>query len=400
MKGLMRGEPHPRPSRFNQWAKPESHHVEELPRESPAELRRTLLVLDSLAGKLKAEAKTLNSTTERVEAPQPVTTSDRSSNPLRPETFDEVIGQDAAVSMMRRIVSACIRRNQPLDHTLLVGSAGTGKSTFSHVIAHELDVDVFEVEAPVSRDTLLELREAMQDRDILRIEEIHQQAIMERRGKSSGTQPEVLYAIMEDRVMPSGSGLLPFPAITIIGTTTDEGMLPDPFLARFPIRPLLEPYTTKDLALVAVWNAFKLGVELEPEAAAIFAKASRGVPRQINNYVKNATMLVENKTVTAEVAHEVLHGLNGVTEDGLTVDMQRMLTFLLTKGKHQTPKGPVYRASVNTIATGIGKSRDSKAISMRVEPYLIECGYVQIGQGRILTDAGITRAKGLIAEAS
>lgn len=357
------------------------------PALSVAQMQRDLATIDYSQVKTGADP-------DRV-PPKPITTDDRSKNPLRPETFVEVIGQDAAVSMMQRVVAACERRKQPLDHTLLVGSAGTGKSTFSHVIAHELGAQVYEVEAPVDRDTLLELREVMNDRDILRIEEIHQQAIMERRGKSAATQPEVLYAIMEDRVMPSGAGLLDFPAITIIGTTTDEGLLPDPFLARFPIRPRLEPYDTAALTRMARWNGDKLGVVVVPTAAEMFAAASRGTPRQVNNYVKNAAMLAED-VVDADVAREVLHDLNGVTADGLTSDMQKMLIFLYTKGKHVTSKGTSYRASVNTIATAIGKSRDSKAISLRVEPYLIEQGYIQIGQGRILTEAGIERAKELI----
>lgn len=297
--------------------------------------------------------------------------------------------------MMQRVVEACKRRDQPLDHVLLVAAAGTGKSTFSHVIAHEMGVDVYEVEAPVDRDTLLELRKTMRDRDILRIEEIHQQAIMERRGKSAATQPEVLYSIMEDRVMPSGAGLLDFPEITIIGTTTDEGMLPEPFLARFPLRPRLEPYDHAALVKMAEWNGEKLKTVVTPTAAEMFACASRGVPRQINNYVKNAVMLTDD-VVDPEIAREVLADLNGVTPDGLSPDMQKMLTFLYTKGKHVTAAGDVYRASINTIATAIGKSRDSKAIALRVEPYLIEQGLIQIGQGRILTDAGIERAKELL----
>lgn len=327
--------------------------------------------------------------------PAPVSTGDRSKNELRPETFDEVIGQDNAVATMRRYVEASQRRDEPLDHTLLVGRGGTGKSTFSHVIAHELDVDVYEVEAPVDRDTLLQLRLVMNDRDILRIEEIHQQAIMERRAKSASTQPEVLYAIMEDRVVTAGAGLLDFPAITIIGTTTDEGLLPDSFLDRFPVRPHLEPYEADALAKMARWNGDKLGVVVTPQAAEIFASASRGTPRIINNYVKNAAMLSES-VIEPDDAREVLH-LNGVTEDGLTSDMQAMLTFLFTKCRHENSKGDVlYRASVNTIATAIGKSRDSKGISLRVEPFLIERGFIQIGQGRVLTDAGIERAKELV----
>lgn len=347
---------------------------------------------------IRAQRDALDQTTVATpnSAPTPVQAEDGSKNVLRPETFDEVIGQDAAVAMMRRVVEACKRREQALDHTLLVGAAGTGKSTFSSVIAHEMGVDIFEVEAPVSSDTLLELRTAMQDRDILRIEEIHQQAIMERRGKSSATQPEVLYSIMEDRVMTSGSGVLTFPEITIIGTTTDEGMLPDPFLARFPLRPLLEPYDQDGLTKMARWNGDKLGLVVTPSAAAMFAKASRGVPRQVNNYCKNAAMLIEDKIVTPEIAHEVLHGLNGVEDDGLTRDMQKLLLFLYQKCKHEGPKGVTYHASVGTIATGIGKSRDYRSVTLRIEPFLLEQGYVQIGQGRILTDAGIKRAKELV----
>jgi len=333
-----------------------------------------------------------------IDAPRAVSTDERSKNVLRPETFAEVIGQEKAVAMMTRVVETCKRRHRSLDHVLLVGSAGTGKSTFSHVIAHELDAEVFEVEAPVSRDTLLELRQVMRDGDILRIEEIHQQGVMERRGISGSTQPEVLYAIMEDRVMPAGNGLLDFPDITIIGTTTDEGLLPDPFLARFPLRPRLEPYDEAALAGMARWNGDKLGLVVVPTAAELFAGAARGVPRQVNNYVKNAGMLCDD-VVDADTAREVLHELNGVTDDGLTLDMQNMLIFLYTKSRRETQSGGVsYRASVNTIATGIGKSRDSKAIALRVEPYLIEKGYVQIGQGRVLTDAGIQRAKELCDE--
>jgi holliday junction DNA helicase RuvB len=355
---------------------------------STDELRARIAELDATAPPTPAAS-------DYTAPPEPASTSDRSKNPLRPETFAEIIGQDDAVRMMQRVVETCKERKQRLDHVLNVGPAGTGKSTFSHVIAHELGVDVYEVEAPVSRDTLLELRTVMRDRDILRIEEIHQQAIMERRGKGAGTQPEVLYAIMEDGVMPAGSGLVEFPEITIIGTTTDEGLLPDPFLARFPLRPRLEPYDAEALARMARWNGDKLGLVVTPTAADLFAGAARGTPRIVNNYVKNAQMLAED-VIDLDVAREVLFDLNGVTEDGLTVDMQRMLIFLYTRGKHTNAKGDVtYRASVNTIATAIGKSRDSKAIALRVEPFLIEKGFIQIGQGRILTEAGIERAKEL-----
>lgn len=334
-------------------------------------------------------------------APAPVNTADRTSNPLRPSSFAEMIGQEKAVGMMERVVAAAQRQSQPLDHVLLVGPSGTGKSTFSHVIAAEMGVDVYEVEAPVSHETLLQLREVMSDGDLLRIEEIHQQAIMERRGRGAATQPEVMYAVMEDRTLTSGSGVLPFPAITIVGTTTDEGMLPDPFLNRFPLRPRLAAYEIGDIAVMAVWNAERLGLRITVEAASRLAGAARGVPRQINNYLKNAASLVgADGVVSLTVADEVLFDLNGVTADGLTADMQAMLTFLYTRAKRTQASGEVrYQASVNTIATGIGKSRDNKAIALRVEPWLIERGFVQVGHGgRTLTDEGVQRARELIGE--
>jgi len=340
-------------------------------------------------------------TSPQTPRPAPVSTDDRSKNPLRPTNFDEVIGQYRAVAMMKRVVRAALARQEPLDHVLLVGASGTGKSTFSHVIAAEMGVDVYEVEAPISHETLLELREVMQDRDLLRIEEVHQQGIMQRRGRSTATQPEVLYAVMEDRTLTTGNGVVDFPAITIIGTTTDEGMLPDPFLNRFPLRPRLESYSAEDIGVMAIWNAEKLGLQITMPAAVRLANASRGVPRQMNNYIRNAASLLGGGTIIdMEIANEVLYDLNGVSGDGLTPDMQGMLTFLYTRARREMQSGEVrYQASVNTIATAIGKSRDSKAVSLRVEPYLIERGFIQVGSGgRTLTDEGVTRARELLGE--
>lgn len=297
---------------------------------------------------------------------------------------------------MHTAIESAFSRLQPLDHTLLVAPSGAGKSTFSHVIANELGVDVYELEAPVSADTLLALRTVMYEGDILKIEEIHQQGIMDRRGLSSSTQPEVLYSVMEDRTITTASGVLPYPRITVIGTTTDEGLLPDAFINRFPLRPRLDPYSEEQLVTIAYMNARKLGGTITDSAAHIIAGACRGVPRQINNLVKNAVMF--NARIDDDVVRQALM-VNDVTEDGLTADMQHMLTFLLTRARHERGDGDVtYQASVNTIATAIGKSRDSKAVALRVEPYLIEKGYVQVGHGgRSLTQAGIQRARELVA---
>lgn len=337
----------------------------------------------------------------QVERPgiEPTTAADRTRNPLRPHSLAEVVGQPQAKSLMSRAIESCKRRDVPLDHVLLVAASGTGKSTFSHAIANDLGVDVYELEAPVSFDTLLELRETMKDGDILKIEEIHQQGIMERRGKGAATQPEVLYAVMEDRVLQTPQGVLPFPSITIIGTTTDEGMLPDAFINRFSLRPVLEPYGREELEQIVVSNARALELRITWPAVRLLADASRGVPRQINNLVKNAAMLTPDTGLcNGAVAHDVLLH-NGLTTDGLSRDMQGMLTFLYLRARRvrQMDGQVTYQASVQTIATAIGKSRDSKAINIRVEPYLIEQGYLQVtGGGRMLTDAGVDRARALV----
>jgi holliday junction DNA helicase RuvB len=327
----------------------------------------------------------------------PVTTQDRSANQLRPTTFADVVGQEKAKALIGRMVSVAKERGRRLDHMLLVGPSGTGKTTLAHVVAHELGAQVYQLEAPVSMDTLLQLRTVMNDGDILFLDEIHQQAIPDRRGRQSATQPEVLFSIMEDFTVPTAEGVLPFPHITFFGATTDEGSLPDAFINRFPIRPRLERYSEDDMAIIAIANADKLGIAMGPKVARIFARASRGVPREINNMVKNAASLTDGR-VTHELALEVIHDLNGLTEDGLTRDMQGMLMFLYKHARRVNGSGEIiYQASVNTIATAIGKSRDTKAVQLRVEPFLIEQGYVQVGHGgRILTDTGILRALELL----
>lgn len=331
---------------------------------------------------------------------QPISVEDRSHNPMRPWTFNEVIGQERAVRLMRRVVSAANRRGQPLDHVLLTGAAGTGKTTFANVIAHELRTDCYQVAAPVPLDTLLALRETIQPNSVLFVDEIHMQAVMERRGKEAATQPEVFLHLLEDSVIATNEGMLSFPPLTVIGATTDPGRLPDPFLDRFPLQPRLDPYTVPELAEMAVWDTQQIKLKITIEAAQMFAEAARGTPRMVNRYVTNAASLLDDSSdlIYSDIAHEVLADLNGVTGDGLSPDQQAMLVFLYTKGRREKADGEViYQASVSTLATGIGLSRDQKAIQLRVEPYLIAQGYVQVAHGgRLLTDAGIKRAQGLV----
>jgi Holliday junction DNA helicase RuvB len=235
--------------------------------------------------------------------------------------------------------------------------------------------------------------------DILFVDEIHMQAVRERRGQGAATEPEVWYSLMEDHVLMTQSGPLPFPEITVIGATTDPGMLPEPFVDRFPLRPQLEEYSPDELVAIAGMNARKLGLEAEASALRLVAGASRGVPRVVNNLMRNAALLgSDDGYLSYEEAADVL-AVNGISHDGLTKQMQDMLTFLYRRARRERGDGEVtYQASVNTIATAIGLSRDTKAVSLHVEPYLIRQGFIQVGHGgRTLTDAGVRRAKELLA---
>lgn len=351
---------------------------------------------NSLLGSLRRDAIRADHARGRRGALQPMDTTAAAGNELRPTTFAEVVGQGKAKAMLARMVATAKARGVPLDHVLLVGPAGTGKTTLAHVIATELQSQVYQLEAPVDADTLAQLAEVMGDGDILFLDEIHQQALGDRRGRSSSTQPEVLFSIMEDFTMPTSEGVIPFPRITIMGATTDEGRLPDPFIDRFPIRPRLERYSVADMTEIAFFAARKKGLQPTRVAARTFAEASRGVPRVVINFVKNAAMFTEG-AVTPELATEVVVGLNGYTLDGLTPDQQAMLKFLLRRCRRTTGAGEVrYQASVSSIATAIGKSRDTQAVQLRIEPHLIEIGYLQVLHGgRALTDAGVARAQQL-----
>jgi holliday junction DNA helicase RuvB len=319
----------------------------------------------------------------------------RSGNALRPATFDQMVGQDRLRRLLARIVAHSKASGSPLPHLMLAGASGTGKTTLGQVLAHESGRRVFQVKAPVGLQTLDKLRLATRDGDVVIIDEIHQQVVGDRRGMTQAADPEDFYHIMEDRRLPTSTGMLEFPAVTFIGCTTDEGLLPEAFLNRFPLRLSLDRYTVEQMGQLALANAAQLKVGITAEAAALFAGASRRNPRQLNTYIRNAVAL-GTTSISLLDAKEVIVDLNGCTLDGLTVDMQGMLKCLLRSRRNYRDGRVLYQASVNTIATALGHSRDTKAVSLFVEPYLIEEGLVGVQHGgRTLTDAGLARAKEL-----
>jgi Holliday junction DNA helicase RuvB len=324
----------------------------------------------------------------------PLDFESRSANELRPQTFADMVGQQRLKRLLGRIVGASRASGRPLDHILLVGASGTGKTTLGQVIAHESGRRVFQVGAPVTTDVFEQLRQVAQDGDVVIVDEIHMQVSGDRRGITQAADPEAFFSVMEDRRLVTSTGVVDFPAITIIGCTTDAGLLPEPFLGRFPLQPQLDPYTTDDMAVLARHNAAALGLGLTAVAARIFAGASRANPRQLNRYLRNASSLAEG-LIGGEIAREVVVDLNSTTLDGLTMPMQRMLRFLLS-AERVVGGETKYRASVNTIATALGFSRDTKNVALFVEPWLLQQGLVQVSpQGRELTPTGVARARRL-----
>lgn len=357
---------------------------------APSEARRRLATPDY-------ETLTPGKDPAEPESPelQFLSASDRSDNELRPHLLAEMVGQERLKPLLRRVIDVALETGRTLDHLLLDGASGTGKTTVAHVVANELGRNVLQVDAPVTQDMLLELREKLHDGDVLFIDEIHRQVAADRRGVSAACQPEIFYHVLEDKRLATARGMLPFPDVTVIGATTDIGLLPEPFLGRFPLRPKLDKYTWEEMSTLAARNAAALGLTIELDAQTVLAQASRANPRQLNQYIRNCQSLAAGD-IDIDLAREVVEKLNSTSLDGLTLDMQRMLTFLYTSGRRVVKGETRYQASVNTIATALGRSRDSKAVALFVEPWLIEKGYVQVAQGgRILTPAGVERARRL-----
>jgi Holliday junction DNA helicase RuvB len=324
---------------------------------------------------------------------KPLDFAARSANELRPMTFAGMVGQRKLLPLLERLVAASRASGRAMDHMLLLGSAGTGKTTTATVMAHELRRDVYMLKAPVAQEVLEELAKVAKDRDVVFVDEIHLLVAPDRRGISQAPV-EMWYGILEDRRLTTNAGVIPFPDVTVIGATTNAGRLPEPLLMRFSLQPRLDPYTTEEMALLAQSNATSLGLAIDPEAALMFARASRGIPRIVNRYCRNSRSLAATR-IDVALAREVIVELNATTLDGLTGDMVTMMRFLLHSPR-VTRGETVYQASVGSIAMACGKSSDQRIIALAVEPYLIERGFVAIGHGgRFLSAAGIARAREL-----
>ncbi|MDA0937911.1 MAG: Holliday junction branch migration DNA helicase RuvB [Bacteroidetes bacterium] len=300
---------------------------------------------------------------------------------LRPLSFDDFAGQDALLENLKIFVAAANQREEALDHTLFHGPPGLGKTTLSHILAHELGVGIKLTSGPVldKPGDLAGLLTNLQPRDILFIDEIH---------RLSPIVEEYLYSAMEDYkidiMIETGPNarsvqitLNPF---TLVGATTRSGLLTAPMRARFGITNRLEYYSTELLSTIVERSASILNVPIAANAAIEIARRSRGTPRIANGLlrrVRDFAQIKNNGTIDIDITQYALKALN-VDTHGLDEMDNKILTTLIDKFKG----GPV---GITTLATAV--SENGETIEEVYEPFLIQQGFiVRTPRGREVTE--------------
>ena len=318
---------------------------------------------------------------ERLVSPSPVSDESRFEVTLRPRTLEEYVGQHKIVDNLRVFMEAARKRGEPLDHVLLFGPPGLGKTTLAHIIAHEMEGDLRATSGPVIEKIgdLAAILTNVEENGVLFIDEIH---------RLSATIEEVLYPAMEDYEIdivigegPSARSVkLPIPCFTLVGSTTRAALLTSPLRSRFGIVFRLDFYSTEDLAKIVSNSAQKLGVPTDVDGGLEIARRSRGTPRIANRLLRRVRDFAEvdgDGTINAEVARGALQKLE-VDKMGFDdIDRQLMLTIM-----KNFAGGPV---GLNTLAASIGE--DKAAIEDIYEPYLIQLGFLaRTSRGRIATE--------------
>ena len=289
---------------------------------------------------------------------------------LRPRRFEEFIGQRSLLENLQVFVQAARQRQEPLDHVLLSGPPGLGKTTLAHIIAEEMGVALRATSGPVMERAgdLAGILTNLEEGDVLFIDEIH---------RLPTTVEEYLYAAMEDFVLdividsgPSARSIqLRLPRFTLVGATTRMGLLTAPLRSRFGIVHRLDYYSAEDLFHIVMRSAKILGVPIEPEGAAEIARRSRGTPRIANRLLRRTRDFAEVKgdgVITKTIAQMALAALE-VDEYGLDEMDKRILLTIIEKF-HGGPVG------LNTIAVAVGE--DPGTLEEVYEPFLIQQGFL------------------------
>lgn len=319
---------------------------------------------------------------ERLLSARTLSAEDETERSLRPHRLDEYVGQENVKELLKVYIEAAKQRGDALDHVLLYGPPGLGKTTLANIIAAEMGVSIRITSGPALEKTgdIVALLTNLQEGDILFIDEIH---------RLSRTVEEVLYPAMEDFEFdiiigkgPSARSIrFDLPKFTLIGATTRSGQLTSPFRDRFGVLFRLELYTVKELAQIVTRSADILGIKIEPQGAEEIASRSRGTPRIANRLLKRVrdfAQIMGDGTITKEIAQSALLKLN-IDEIGLDNTDRNMLEAMI----RSFGGGPV---GLDTLAAMIGE--EAITIEDVYEPYLMQLGFInRTPRGRVVTPA-------------